>query len=231
MSDTQPTAPADLVPQKFLVIDTETSGLSNFKLPADHPEQPWLAELAMIRVDENLQIESEHIFLVKPDGWVLSEEAARVNGLTMERLEAEGTELTEVLFEYTKAIREGRAVIAHNAQYDCKIMRGMLRRRGLDDLFEETPNFCTMRKSIGFVIKADGKKGWPKLSDCCAHFKIPQAEQHSAIHDARSCLETVRWLKKLGVEITPEVHNAKEGHPARQQRDLDLQKPKEEMPY
>lgn len=216
---------------KYLVIDTETSGLPNYALPADHADQPWLAELAMIRVDEDLNIEAEHAYLVKPDGWVLSEEAAAVNGLSMQRLEEDGLPLRLVLEAYTAAIREGRAVVAHNAQHDCKIMRGSLRRTGMDDLYAETPNYCTMRKATGYVVKADGKRGWPKLSDACAHFKIPQPEKHSALADATACLEVLRWLRKLGIAIDPQVHPAPAGEKV-SQTELELTaKPKDPVPY
>ncbi|MEY4951800.1 MAG: hypothetical protein RL299_224, partial [Pseudomonadota bacterium] len=37
----------------YLVIDTETSGLFDFKKPADDPSQPRLASLAMIWADDD----------------------------------------------------------------------------------------------------------------------------------------------------------------------------------
>lgn len=195
----------------FLVIDSETNKLPNYKLPADHPTQARLANLAMLFVTPDLVLEREVNLFVKPDGWDIEPEAAEVNGLTVEALERDGLPIAEVLAQYTAAIKEGRAVVAHNAQHDCKVLRGELRRAGLPDLFEQTPNVCTMRKSMGIVKKQDGKKGWPKLSDCVAHFGIDAEAPHKALADAHACLRVMRCLRELGtVDLTPTVHYASE---------------------
>lgn len=126
----------------YLVIDAETSGLFKFRdadgkpVPADAPGQPRLASVAFIMVDPGMTVISEREFLIKPDGWSLDAGAAAVNGLTMERLEAEGVPVGDVLDLYTNAISDERVVVAFNAQFDTKMMRGELRRAARPDLFE-----------------------------------------------------------------------------------------------
>jgi DNA polymerase-3 subunit epsilon len=110
---------------------------------------------------------------------------------------------------------EGRAVVAHNAQHDCKQMRAELRRAGLPDLFAETKNVCTMRKANGHILKAGGKKGWPSLKEVRAFLKLPDDRPHGALSDARDTLEAFRFLRSRGVDLTPEVHYAGDDHPAR----------------
>lgn len=203
---------------KYVIIDTEGSALFDFKRPADAEGQPRLAELAMLLVDENLQVTGERHFLIRPDGWEMSAEATAINGLTMDMLSADGIPVVHALDAYAEAIGEGRVVVAHNAQHDCKTMRAELRRAGRDDLFLQTRNSCTMRAANGYVIKADGKKGWPKLSDCCAHFEIEVSGAHRAMDDARACLEVFRKLVEIGAALPGAVHFAKnkpEGTPDR----------------
>lgn len=208
----------------YLVIDTETSGLPKYRgddgkpVPADHPSQPHVAALAMLYIGPGMVLQKETAMLIKPDGWELEPEAAAVNGLTMERLHAEGVPIAHAADLYTDAIRQDRVVVAFNAQHDCKMMRGELRRLGRDDLFMITKNICAMRGSMGTVVKADGKKGWPKLSDACAHFNIPQQERHTALGDARDAFEVFKHLVRLGVAPEPAVHLAapvKDAKPAR----------------
>ena len=198
----------------YLVIDTETSGLFKFRdadgkpVPADAPGQPRLASVAFIMVDPGMTVISEREFLIKPDGWSLDAGAAAVNGLTMERLEAEGVPVGDVLDLYTNAISDERVVVAFNAQFDTKMMRGELRRAARPDLFDQTKNICTMRACDGIVIKPDGGRGWPKLAHACAHFNIQQQDQHTALGDARACLEVFKHLIAIGAAPEPAVHLA-----------------------
>jgi len=194
---------------KFCVIDTEGSGLFNFQLPADAPSQPRLAELAMILLKDDLSVEEEYRALVKPDGWEMQPEATAVNGLTTERLEAEGKPIGEVLDVYQQAIREGFAIAAFNAQFDCKTMRGEFRRAGRDDLFTLTKNVCVMRKSQGVIPRPDGKKSWPKLEHCRAFLNLSDAGAHGAVADAHAAVAILRYLHSRGVDLTPEVHYAR----------------------
>lgn len=199
---------------KYVVIDTETSGLTQNHLPADHPDQPYLASLALIFVNESIAVEREEQFLVKPDGWVMSAEAEAVNGLSTAHLLANGRPVSEALDAYVAAIEAGYVVVAHNAQFDCKIMRGALRRAGRDDMFERTPNICTMRGLMG-VCRIPNKNGkgikMPKLAEAMAHFKLEQPPAHTAMGDARSVYALLRMMVRIGVMPEPAIHHAKEG--------------------
>lgn len=195
---------------KYVVIDTETSGLFDFSKPADADGQPRLAELAMILLAENLSVESERDFLVKPVGWTIPPETTAINGLTQSYLEGKGVPIADVLNAYTAALDEGRAVVAFNAQFDTKVMRGELRRASISDRFEATPNICTMRASTDVCKIPSKRAGWkfPKLAEACKHFKIEQPGSHTAMGDARSCVEIFRKLVELGVVPEARVHYA-----------------------
>lgn len=199
----------------FTVIDTEASGLYNFRDPADHPSQPRLAQLCMIDVNDQLEIEGEQNFYVRPNGWTMDPKATEVNGLTDEYLNEHGHPIEEVLTEYQNRILNGRAIVAFNAQFDCKALRGELRRAGLDDLFMKTRNVCVMRKANGVILKAGGKKGWPSLAEARAALNLTSDGAHKAIKDAHDALEVFRHLRAQGVDLTPEVHFASDSNPAK----------------
>jgi DNA polymerase-3 subunit epsilon len=197
---------------KYAIIDTETSSVPDYKLPADDPSQPWLAELAVILIDENLNEAGGSSFFVKPDGWVMEEEASRINGLTTERLMATGIPVATVLDFYEEIVTSGHVIVSYNAQFDCKMMRSALRRAGRPDLFEVTPNICLMRASKAHGIAnpdAKRKGAWPKLIHACAHFGIEMGEAHTAMGDARAALEIFRRLHAADALPEAAVHYAK----------------------
>lgn len=198
---------------RFLITDTETNKLPDYKLPADHPDQPRLAELGLIWLDESDVVVREYRTYIKPDGWTMLADAAAVNHLNDELLMREGIPVVDALAVYTEAIDAGWIVSAYNAQFDCKVMRGELRLAGLDDRFLSTPNTCTMRGCAGLGIKkANGKGGSPQLADAHFHFTGQSSfeGEHSALGDARAALAVHRGLVQIGKLIEPQVHFAKD---------------------
>lgn len=190
-----------------IVIDVENSGLFDFKRSADAPGQPRMAQLAMILIDDNDQIESEHSFFIKPDGWSMDPEIAAINGLTDEYLHEHGVDVRVALTAYSSMIEAGRFVIAFNSQFDCKQVRGELRRAGMPDLFEQTRNVCCMRKANGVILKEGGKKGWPSLARCREVLGLSSEGAHGALKDANDALAVYRYLRAQGVDMAPEVHH------------------------
>lgn len=198
----------------YLVIDTETSGLFDFKQPADAPGQPRLAALAIMQVTDRLELELEHEYLVEPDGWTLDPEAAAVNGLTTDMLLHRGRPVGEVLDVFAAGIEFAhRKVLAWGAQFDLKMLRGEFRRAGRPDLFDQTPNACVMRaatKYCGIPQKNGRGLKWPTLEEACKILlgRFPTAP-HFALGDARDTLEIARTLVQKGWVIDAKVHYAK----------------------
>ncbi len=203
----------------YAIIDTEGSGLFQYDKPADAEGQPRLASLAIIFADADFNIEREYHAFVRPDGWVMPEETTKIHGLTQDFLNEKGIPVTEVLSEYQNAVLAGRIIVAHNSQHDLKQLRAEFRRAGMDDLFEKTPNVCTMRDGTAVCkIPPNGNRGgykWPKLSEAAVFFHIEEMGDHSALNDARVCLKIAQKLHALGKLSTPEVHYASDKNPAK----------------
>jgi DNA polymerase III subunit epsilon len=205
----------------YAILDTETSGLPRYNLPADDPAQPHVAAVALILVDEQFKVEREYEVLIKPDGWEMEPGAMAVNGLTMERLNDSGIPIMEALPVYTDAIDEGRTIVAHNCRFDTKCMRGELRRAKIDDRFDRTKTICTMQGCVGVVkappsnsMMAGGRKTFkmPKLAEAYRHFfKREIVGAHSALVDARACLDIFRKLNEIGCCPEAAVYHAKDG--------------------
>ena len=198
---------------KFMVLDTETSGLFDFKLPADYPTQPRLATAAIILLDSIDADPVEYGFMVKPDGWEMTAEAGAVNGLTTEMLLAGGNPVSHVLDFYEARVRDGYHMAAYNTQFDGKMIRGEFRRAQRDDLFEITPNVCLMRAMMSAMKgeRLPGAKGFPKLSEAAAHVGHTIEDAHTAMADARAALAILRWLHARDKLPEASVHYAKAG--------------------
>lgn len=215
---------------KYLIIDTETNGVMDYKRPADAPGQPRVAEFAGILVDERGEVESEWQRYVLPSGWAMSPETTEINKITDETLIEQGVPVREVLEFYGDYIISGRSIVAFGAQFDCKMMRAEFRHAGMDDLFEQTRNVCLMRlcrgwaKGIGReIIKAGGsQKGWPKLTDLATFCGVPfnPDELHGALPDARLKAACFRYMLANGFDATPEVHRAKDYEAIKNNRSL-----------
>lgn len=186
----------------YTIIDTETTGLFDFSRPADAEGQPRLASFAMLAADDDCNLICATHVLVRPDGWQMGEEAERINGLSQQLLEAHGVSVDQVLVRYAAEITRGSIIVGHNIDYDAKIMRGELRRYGLEDFKGRTATICTMRALTDFccIPKVNGRGyKWPKLSEAVRHcLNRDPSGAHGALHDALDALDLLRWLKQNG---------------------------------
>lgn len=140
----------------YQVFDTETTGLFNFKIPADAPGQPRLVHAHFILTDSDGNAVSAQDFIVHPDEtWTeedfgnLEAAAKAAHGLTAEILRAKKAAgatvpLSTVLDYWENLLDRGEIPVAFNSQYDTKVLRAELRRAGRDDRFDATPNICVM---------------------------------------------------------------------------------------
>lgn len=195
----------------FLLFDTETSGLPPRAprgcppIPADDPRQPRMASFAAIVADELGREIERHKFYVKPEGWTMAHfdelarhegktPASQINGLTDDFLNANGIPVAHILDFYSGHITDGLVVVAHNAIFDKKIMRGELRRAGKPDLFEQTRSICTMKAMDAYAPQGlcMSSPGFVKLQVACDFFGIVLENAHDAMADceaARGLLE------------------------------------------
>lgn len=187
---------------KYAVIDTEGSGLFDYTKPTDAPGQPRMASFGLILTDENLEIESEHGFLIKPNGWRFDNfsDAAKINGLTHERLLAEGLDVREPLRLYGDAIDQRRIVVGFNVPHDLKTLRAEARYVGFPDRYMQTRYICVMQgcRQLVDARTADGRKKAPRLEEACKFFGIERPEGHAALPDAHNALSILRKLRDAG---------------------------------
>lgn len=208
-----------IVDEALVLIDAETSDNIKRGVDADHPSQPWLAELSMIFVvgaaGEWKSIGGYHAFIRPNAFWHMSEEATRVNGITDELLHQQGVPVTDVLDRWGKALQGGFLPCAFNYGFDGKIMRGAMRRAGRKD-YRETPYVDTMLDAHPHVRATTdkGKIKFPNLLEACIHYGVPTAPgsgPYKAVRDNNMQLALLLAMIKRG--HSPRIRNYRSEEP------------------
>lgn len=192
-----------------LIYDTETTGLPLFSEPSEDPRQPHIVQLGAILVDLDTREELDVLdVIVRPDGWEIPVEVAAIHGITTERALAEGILEIEALERLmtmwgAETLAEGgpRLRIAHNEQFDARIVRIALKRYFGDaaaDDWKRAQAHCTARITTP-ILKIPPTERMraarrfhhktPNLTEAFAHFfGRPFDDAHSALADCRACL-------------------------------------------
>jgi DNA polymerase III epsilon subunit-like protein len=203
----------------LMFTDTETTGLLDFKLPADHPTQPRMASLAVILANaETLATVGTYFAYVYPEGWSMpqgdlpdgSPTAGKINGITDAFLQEVGVPIQNVLATLEDFLSMGVTLVGHGAEFDHKIIRGELRRLEMADYYQRTKVFCTMQKLTPILQmpnpKPNARNKWkfPKLGEAYAHYfgEAPKGA-HNAMADAMHCKRLYGKMKAEGIDLTP----------------------------
>jgi DNA polymerase-3 subunit epsilon len=187
----------------YLFFDTETTGLpKDWSAPeSDVDNWPRMIQLAWAIYNiDGVQL-TKQCFIIKPDGFIIPDEAARVHGISTERAVKEGFMLGEVLTIFGANISAARKVVAHNISFDERVVGAEFIRTGLNNTLPGNGNrICTMKSSTEFA-KIPSPTGigykWPNLHEL--HFKLFQDSfegAHDALNDVEACARCFFELKR-----------------------------------
>lgn len=190
----------------YLFFDTETTGLpNNYNAPIEDLDNwPRLVQLAWVIYDENAEQKTGANFIIKPEGFVIPEQASRVHGITTEKAAKEGRPLISVLEEFARAVGDSKLLIAHNISFDEKIIGAEFLRKNITHNFFNTVKFCTMKESTD-LCQLPGNYGdykWPRLSEL--HIKLfgkDFADAHDALADVNACARCFFELIGRGIVL------------------------------
>ncbi len=175
----------------FLFFDTETTGLPrDWRAPLDDLDNwPRLVQLAWLMADGQGKEVKSYSAIIKPEGFVIPEEAARVHGISTKRALAEGVLLDRALDDFSQAMDEAKILVAHNMSFDEMIMGAELLRQKREHKLFEKPRICTMQSSTDYC-RLDNGHGykWPKLAELhnCL-FNEGFDDAHDASADVKAC--------------------------------------------
>ena len=189
-----------------LFVDTETTGLPKRRSAsyADVSNWPRLVQIAWILVDRHGRelTSAEHI--IRPAGFTIPNEAAKIHGITTERAIAEGVSIARVLSDFDTAVTRAEIIVAHNVEYDRPVIEAEYIRENLHCAIGARQLICTMESSTNYCA-IPGRYGykWPTLNELHTNlFGEPFQNAHNALVDVRACMKCFFELEKRGV-ISP----------------------------
>ena len=193
-----------------LFYDTETTGLPLFRERSDHPDQPHIVQLAAHLVDLDKRTVLQTIDLVvRPDGWVIPDEVSAIHGITTDYASEVGIREDTVLDLFSDLHDKCDVRIAHNEQFDARIIRiGIKRLFDGDeaDKYKTGKSECTCTMATPIVkcpptpkMKAKNMNGYKKanLQEAYKHFFGKGFDNaHSAIADVNACMAVYFAIKE-----------------------------------
>ena len=190
----------------ILFFDTETTGFFQDRLPVDHPEQPYIVQLAAELCDDDGKPISGFSFIID-NGVEIPAQAANVHGITTERAVQFGVSAASALSSFTHLYQRADLVCAHNIKFDRGVVEAAIARHYDRVMPLRKPLFCTMEAATPIVnlppterMLAAGfnKPKAPKLEECIRHFFNEDLDgAHDAMVDVIGCRRVYFHLKSL----------------------------------
>ena len=186
----------------YLVFDTETTGLpKNYQAPLDDFDNwPRLVQLAWQFYDGDGNLWEEENLIIKPEGFVIPEAAAKIHRISQERALSEGLPLNEVLVKFSEAIKRADFLVGHNIDFDNNIVGSEFLRNSIVNQLAETKKICTMKQGVE-ICRLPGRMGfkWPNLNELhLCLFQEGFSDAHDAMIDVRACARCFFEMKKRG---------------------------------
>lgn len=189
----------------YLFFDTETTGLpKNYQAPLDDfLNWPRIVQIAWSLYDEAGNHWESYSYIIKPNGFVIPDEVAKIHRVTQERALKEGVELRVALEHFLRDAESASYLVAHNIDFDEKIIGSELLRENLGfSPFGGSNRICTMKSSVNFCKIANGRGfyKWPNLTELYgALFADAFPDAHDALVDVKACAKCFFELKRRGI--------------------------------
>lgn len=189
----------------YLFFDTETTGLpKSWQAPvSDLDNWPRIVQLAWILSEDNGEQISGQNYIIKPEGFLIPEESSRVHGISTEKALKEGVDLEEALNNFAYDLSRSNLLVAHNINFDEKIIGAEFLRKNVESNLGNISKFCTMRSTTNYC-QIEKKNGygykWPRLEEL--HLKLFRKNfdnAHDALADVKACARCFFELKDKNI--------------------------------
>lgn len=151
---------------KYLFIDTETTGLPINQVAPPTDLVNWHCRLVSIGyiLSEDETILEQGYFLIKPNGFIIPQEAIQIHGITTSDAILKGVELREVLVRIKRILSDFDPIlVGHNIEFDVNVIDSEFFRINKTCPLNLRQRFCTMLTASKYC-KLNREK-YPKLKD------------------------------------------------------------------
>jgi len=204
---------------KFLVYDTETTGLPQSKHVKMSIVDLWphVVQFSYIIYDsETNKLEKNDQIIKIPENIIMTEENISLHGITNEMSSTCGVNITNVIQEFLNNIEHVDLIIGHNLEFDLNMLKIEMMRIIKDTTNEEIKkkyqekliklgsydkSYCTMKTTVDLCkLPSVYKKNkdqykYPKLDELHNHlFGMKPLKLHNSLNDV---MITLRCFYKL----------------------------------
>ena len=210
---------------KFLVFDTETTGLPKTKFisPTTLKLWPHIVQFSYIIYDSSLNdiTESRDCVIKLPEDILIPEDSSKIHGITNDISHQKGVNINNVLDDFFYHLKNVDKLIGHNIEFDINMLKIELLRtiNDKDILYEQNKlckqnlhylsNYknitCTLKDSITYCnIQSIDKFGkpylkYPKLIEL--HEKLFDKSPNNLHNSFNDILVTLRCFMKLKYDV------------------------------
>lgn len=187
-----------------LVFDTETTGLPrSMSAPiSDSSSWPHIVQISWITV-KNRSIRKREDHIIKPEGFRIPYESARIHGISDVYASSHGESLRMVLLDFLTDVELSNVIIGHNLEFDQKVVLAELHRLQMEDPFNEKKLICTMKQSVNYCAfpgRYVGRYRYPKLEELYKKlFDKRIRGGHNSMHDVEATYECYKELVSRGI--------------------------------
>jgi DNA polymerase-3 subunit alpha len=197
-----PALPEKWGSQRYIFVDTETTGLP-LSWQADLQDTsawPRLVQLAWILTDEKNQLIDFRNDIIYPEGFSIPRRVSKIHGITTIKARKQGKKLFDVLNPFLEVLTTANFLVAHNLRFDASVLISELYRAGQDphrvlELWQNPFSGLDTMQLGTAVCKIPAKKPeygefkFPSLQELYFHlFGKPGFENaHQADQDVQIC--------------------------------------------
>ena len=171
---------------RILVFDTETTGLPKRRNASVTDSESWgyIVQWSWFVYDvDEKRIVSVRDHIVKlPKGMTIPEDSTKIHGITTEQMRRKGEHFQKVLTEFTADYERCNYLVAHNLEFDKKMVQVECCRHHLPVNYvwsrRKVIDYCTMKQSKSLC----GMKGYYKKGQNAGKMYIRYPKLHELHH-------------------------------------------------
>ena len=187
----------------YIFFDTETTGLPiNYNEPVSNVENwPRMVQIAWLLYNGDGEKLDSKDFIIKPEGYTIPKNAVDIHKISTVRAMKEGENLNSVLLQFAGQIEKATAMVAHNINFDEKIVGAEFIRKDISHQLFQKKRICTMKESTDYC-RLPGRYGykWPNLSELQMKlFGADFTEAHNASVDIEITAKCFWKMKELKI--------------------------------